>query len=311
MVRCAMWLCLLTMVCGYSGSAQTPSNPPENFRMVGVEKLHLARLPGAALPAYYSAGYEQRARALQGYIEGEQAFYRKQLGVGVGELVLAVLNPTDWPELSAGIPYGVPSVAGRPPVIVMPASWTEAKSMPLPDVSALTPATRAKVASSGRSVSEWVHDGEDGIGAHELGHVLVKNLGIEAPSLWLNELLASYVADAYVEDARPQDRLGEHVFTEISLRRPHPHTSLDYFDAHYKAIMSKTPSNYGWYQEQFNKRVLAVYAKEGLRFLRKMQAAFPEGGPELTNAEVLDKLETIEPGWKEWASELEADRVRE
>lgn len=56
--------------------------------------------------------------------------------------------------------------------------------------------------------------------------------------------------------------------------------------------------------------MLAVYRREGLGFLKKVKAAFPPGGPQLASAQVLKKLESMDPGWKQWAAEVEADHVQ-
>jgi hypothetical protein len=38
---------------------------------------------------------------------------------------------------------------------------------------------------------------------------------------------------------------------------------------------------------------------------------FPETGPDLALQEVPEKLETITPGWKSWAAQMEAGAVNE
>jgi hypothetical protein len=47
-----------------------------------------------------------------------------------------------------------------------------------------------------------------------------------------------------------------------------------------------------------------------VEFIRKIQSAFPKNGPNLDTAQVLERLETLRPGWKEWAAQLEADKVQ-
>jgi hypothetical protein len=54
-----------------------------------------------------------------------------------------------------------------------------------------------------------------------------------------------------------------------------------------------------------------VYAKQGLDFLIKVKATFPTGvKDDLSNAEVLSKLEQISPGFQAWASGLASKQTR-
>ncbi len=87
-------------------------------------------------------------------------------------------------------------------------------------------------------------------------------------------------------------------------------TKLKDFDAKYEEIAQTAPANYGWYQTVFAQRVMNLYRTDGVEFIRKIQSAFPKNGPNLDTAQVLERLETLRPGWKEWAAQLEADKVQ-
>jgi hypothetical protein len=58
--------------------------------------------------------------------------------------------------------------------------------------------------------------------------------------------------------------------------------------------MENDPRNYGWYQCAFDQRVIAVQAREGIKFLPKIKKAFPKGAPSLNSDQVLQKLETLD-----------------
>jgi hypothetical protein len=276
--------------------------------MESIHALGLPKLSGGSLPVYFSAGKEVRARKLQAFVEGERNFYRAKLGVSLDDLVLAVLNPRQWESVSAPLPYGMPSVEGHPRVIVMPADWDQVTAMPLPRDWEASPSLRKRAKATGMTWKALIHLGADGIGAHELGHVIIEDYGIDAQTHWFNEFLASYIGDVYVVEEQPQDVEANRIFWRASLEWPHAHTTLADFDAQYDEIMQNDPRNYGWYQCAFDQRVIAVHKREGLEFLTKIKAAFPLGGPRLTEAQVLEKLEAIDPGWKAWAAELNENK---
>ena len=307
------WTAILLSVAAPAVStlcAQQPRTREPEKRMEAVQQLHLSRLPGGTLPTYYSVGAEARARSLQTLIEGERDFYREALHVPLSDLNLAVLRPEDWSPVTTRDPYGMPSVQGHPRVITMPSDWNKVRIIPVPAVADLSPELQKEVRASGKPIAELVHTGSDSIGTHELGHAIIEDYGIGWTTYWLNEFLASYVGNVYVEEKRPADRAANRIFWQVGLNFPHPHTSLEYFETHYDELSEKAPQNYGWYQCALDQRVLAVHAKEGLTFLPKVKAAFPKGGPPLTSAQVLDKFESIDPGWKQWAAEVEANRVQ-
>ena len=289
--------------------AQQPLARPAEKRFEAVQQLKLAKLSGGTLPTFYSADAEVRARYFQSLIAGERNFYRQVLNVPLSDLQLAVLSPADWSPVNTHDPYGMPSVEGHPRVIAMPADWSKAVIIPVPEVGTLSPQLQAEVRATHKPMRDLVYVGADSIGTHELGHAIIEDYGIGWTTHWFNEFLASYLGNIYIEEKRPGDRAADHIFWQTGLGYPHPHTSLEYFETHYDALSATEPQNYGWYQCALDQRVLAIYRKEGVGFLRKVKAAFPPSGPRLNSTQVLDKLESIDPGWKQWAAEVEADHV--
>jgi hypothetical protein len=290
-------------------AAQQPTERAPQPRMDSLRALGIAHLEGGTLPTYYSPGSEERARTLQVFVEGERVFYRAKLNVPLNDLVLAVLNPQQWQPVSGPIPYGMPSVEGHPRVIVMPADWDSVTAMPLPKESDATPKLREQANASGRAWKTLIHLGADGIGAHELGHVILEDYGIDGQTHWFNEFLASYVGDVYIAEKQPQELDANRIFWKACLEWPHPHSTLAYFDAQYDELMQNDPRNYGWYQCAFDQRVIAVHAREGIKFLTKIKMAFPKGAAPLTSDQVLKKLETLDSGWKAWAALLSENKL--
>jgi hypothetical protein len=93
-------------------------------------------------------------------------------------------------------------------------------------------------------------------------------------------------------------------------RSPHPFTKLDDFESKYDELQQKYPGNYGWYQLALDQRVIEIYAQRGVGYLQAVKDSFPMNTAKLDSAELLDKLEGISPGWKAWAADLEAGKVK-
>jgi hypothetical protein len=294
----------------YAPAAEAGSGPEES-RMDGIKSLGLRSIPGS-LPTFYSPHAEARARDLQGLLGGEIAFYSDLFHVPFGPITLAVLDPQQWPSVAGEEPYGMPSVDGtRPAVVVMPVSWNEATWMVVPKREEVPPAMLRKALVKGTKWDQVKFEGCDGIGTHEIGHYVIRQLGIDPQTKWFNEFLASYVGYAYLKTKVPSSALSNEIFWTVGLdNSPHPFTKLDDFESKYDELQEKYPGNYGWYQLALDQRVIEIYAQSGVEYLREVRKEFPSGVQSLDSAQLLNKLERISPGWKAWASHLEAGQVK-
>ncbi len=275
-------------------------------RLDRVQALKAPRLDGT-VPTYYTPGYQQRARDLQRFATAEMGFAQRRLGVKLS-LSLAVLDKAQWSAAEQQLPYPMPSVTGEPPVALMPADWSAAEDFFAKETD-IASSTRKELAAHHLTWREASHRSGDLIGGHELGHAVIEAYGIQAGTRWLNELLASYVLYAYLKSERPDlVWLVDIVQESNRVELPQHHVSLDDFESRYMDILAKDGENYGWYQGQFLKQVKRVYARQGLKFLSEVRAAFPAGsspGHQLGNAETLRRLEKFSPGFTAWAASLE------
>jgi hypothetical protein len=173
---------------------------------------------------------------------------------------------------------------------------------------ALSPKTLERVAATGVSLQVGIRETADDIMYHELGHNYTAAYGVGTPNNWLGEFLASYLSEAYRTDApqSPRSRVFADALREW-LDGPRPkYTTLEDLERLY---MSVGIDNYGWYQAQFEKRVMEVYRTEGLSFVQRVKDAFPATPSErLPVAEVLARLDKISPGWVDWAASLARSR---
>jgi hypothetical protein len=274
--------------------------------MDGIKSLGLRSIPGS-MPTFYSPHGEARAQYLRSLLGSEIAYYADQFHVSFGPVALAVLDAPQWPTVAGDEPFGMPSVDGtNPAVVVMPVSWDEVTWMVVPKRKEVPPAMLRKALASGKRWDQVKFEGCDGIGTHEIGHFIIRQLGIDPQTHWFNEFLASYVGYAYLKAKDPGQALSNEIFWTVGLNKsPHPFTKLDDFETKYDELQQKYPGNYGWYQLAFDQRVIEVYRKLGMDYLREVRKEFPTGTPTLNNSQILDKLERISPGWNAWALRLE------
>jgi len=296
------------------GAARAPSDLDSgaSTRIDRVKSLGLESVPGS-MPAYYSPHAEARAKFLQDLLGGEIAYYANVFDVPVGPIALAVLDATQWPKVAGDEPFGMPSVDGtRPAVVVMPASWDEVTWMVVPKRAEVPPGMLRKALANGRKWDQVKFEGCDGIGTHEVGHFIIRQLGIEPQTHWFSEFLASYTGYAYLKAKDPAQALSNEIFWTVGLKNsPHRFSKLDDFESRYDELQQKYPENYGWYQLALDQRVIEVFKESGLDYLRRIRHEFPTGAPALDSAELLDKLEMISPGWRAWSLRLEAGNVGE
>lgn len=289
--------------------ALSATSTPKTFepgRLERVEALRDPLIKGAVI-TWYTRGFRRHAREIQRFMNGERGFIEKQLGVSV-PLSLAVLDPRQWKRVERQLPYPMPSVSGDPPVALMPADWTRGPDF-FPRQQDSNPALVKSVLARGSSWQDASHRAMDLVGGHELGHTAVDSYGIAPGTHWLNELLASYVMYAYLQHDR-RDLLWLIPVMQAICRvdRPQPRVSLEDFESRYMQILSTDAANYSWYQGQFMQQVQRVYARQGVRFLSKVRAAFPAGARRfaLGNAATLRRLDAIDPSFDAWAKSLAA-----
>jgi len=298
----------ITMFASLLAAAAPPTgNTFEAGRLERVKALGGPVIEGA-VRTYYTPGYEKRARKLQRFVDGERTFVKKELGIDV-PLSLAVLDPAQWKLVERQLPYSMPSVTGDPPVALVPADWPSAPQDIFAKESDAGPAVVEAVAAHGLSWNEANYQAYDLANGHELGHAVIDTYGIVPGTHWLNEMLASYVLYAFLQQER-RDLLWLDQLMQAAnpINRPQRHVSLDDFEAQYMQILTTDGRNYGWYQGQFFGLVRKVYARKGIGFLLEVRAAFPEGEKwfALGNAETLRRLEDISPGFVAWARDMNA-----
>jgi hypothetical protein len=282
-----------------SGLAQ-----PAQSILERLEERKLNQLVGP-VTTHYSVGARVRALKLQADIREMNALFNQKLGVQ-SDVTLAVLNRGDWIAV-AGEPAGLPLITGQPSVVFLPAeSGGFAFELIMSRKEAIpTTALNSYLKRTGKTYEMVADDFVDIIGFHELGHALSEAYGISYRHCrWLNEFVASYFAYAFVSEKRPEAKQVFELCGRPSKARP-KNTTLEDFERLYVRV-----DDYGWYQGMFEIRVQELYSDMGLKFLADLKAKFPSKSESKESPEVVvDKMESIAPGFRAWARGFERTSV--
>jgi hypothetical protein len=264
-----------------------PQNELTKVRSLNVDSLN------SEILVYFTPGYKERAEYLSGILKEANNFFKDSLGVEY-DYSIAVLDETQWNELDAPYPYGLPwNNAYKPYVIFMPADTSHGAVVD--DLSNFLERSDA---------NKYV----DNIGLHEVGHTYVceyiyggRFTDPEIPFRWFDELMANYFCYAFLKSVQPSMA---NLLYDVAFRTYDTagfnYTTLQQFEDYYFEI---PPPNYHWYQVTFIKRVIDVYNKNGLNFIREVKEKI-SWDKERTTEELLLELEIIAPGFIDWASLL-------
>jgi hypothetical protein len=305
---------LAAMIAGCAPSAlwaQDPApaaDPSGGITVASILAIGTEVLAGD-VPVYHSSGFSHRAAELQALIESGRHFFQDSLGLRA-HVNLAVLSQADWSRLT-DVPYTIPFYSAGEAVIFLPATTAGPIVDDYLSNQPRLPAARlARIRDAGFDFEDGAHAMVDLIGYHELGHLYTRAYGIQPPSPWMHEFLATYFAYAYLRRTQPHlAELWDGMVAAPPDARP-PHTSLADFDRLYFGV---GPENYFWYQGVFATRVTEVFDRHGLGFLSAVRESFPASDngtqppPAYSSDEVFAALERIDPGFMAWAERLETE----
>lgn len=232
-----------------------------------------------------SAGYEERAAALQELVRAAHAYLTKGLGTDFAPLVV-VADRADWARGGDETPpYGIPYASDDVLELVIPADPRENF---LIDVYA---------AHGSRKTAERF---ADLIAVHELGHLHMREMGLDLPSGWLGEFMATYLASCFLVARRPDDAALWYALSRAHAEGVRPeHRSLEVLDELYFGV---GPDNYIWYQNALTLMVERVQAAVGLDFALRLKSAGL--GPHSDGPTMLAAAEKAYPGFEAWAASL-------
>lgn len=306
MIRIALLVALLTVSFAPGASAQNPpaQPPPAPLGVESRDLLKQVQALGLAssrnrITVYYPKEHEAKSLRLRALVESAMGFYDRTLGVR-GELHLAVLLPAPWEKLITWQPYGIPGVAGEPPVAFLPATDDNLAANDALSIRAgVSAETIRLIEAAAGSYEEASRRYVDLVGLHELGHTYASSFGIRVPSRWAGEFLATYFAYAFLREHDPkQAEVWDGILRAYRDAVRPKHTTLADFERLYFGVGAQ---NYVWYQGRFQELVRRIYDDQGLDFLRAVKAAFPASETAALSAEeTMRRFAKIHPALGKW-----------
>lgn len=232
-----------------------------------------------------SAGYEHRAAALQELVHDAHAYLSEGLGTGFSPTMIVADRP-DWALGGDETPpYGIPYASDDGLELVIPADPRENFLIEL---------------YAGFGSRESAERFADLIAVHELGHLHVREMGIDLPSGWLAEFLATYLSCCFLVTHRPEDAAIWYALSRAHAEGTSPeHRSLEVLDELYFGV---GPDNYIWYQNALTLMVERVQPVLGLAFALRLRSSGL--GAQSDGPTMLAVADNIYPGFEEWADSL-------
>ena len=262
-----------------------------------LERLDLERFELDGVTVLYSAvpaSVEAEARRTGAAFAEAVGFFEDRLGEGL-HIVVAVLNPGDFGLVSEG-GHAMPFSAPVDRLVVVPARTDAVKP------------GGGRDSAPGRRLFEVIR-------LHELSHAVAAAYlypgGFDdhrPPVRWFDELIASYLAHAYMRETKPELAGYVEALARDMIDTGAPHfTSLEAFERHHDeyAATPQGASTLNWFHNVFNRRASELYDDHGLDFFRAIRRRLPWVRYELwTTESLLPDLEKISPGFFAWADEL-------
>ena len=314
-----IWIAAMTvlMVVSPAGATQNnePSGPLPLFEQ-GSKALKAVGLPSDTheITVYFSGEqYRDRAKSVQGLVEGAIDFYQDALAID-HKIDVVLFNETDWQKYigQAGPPYGLPFIAGSyvegTQIAIVPATANGVVSQgALALGNYAQEETLAKVPLTNRTFEDGASAFTDVIAIHELGHAYTTAYGIGPYSAWMNEFLATYFAYAYLREKHPDLATVFEIYA-YHLNADAPNTRPDYSLKRLETLyVGVGPQDYTWYQGMFVGLAMQVYDEMGLALFPELRAAFPRdensrefpGGADTLDEE-FETLAAISPVFGAW-----------
>lgn len=289
-MRMKHWMTLVALVlCIDPASGQNAEQ--------GVNALQ--RLDGFSFTVLYSAGHEERARAMAQLCERTMVCMDGRLDF-IPALQLKVLAQVDWSAHTAFPVYGMPHPV-RDTTLVLAAEDNDFWRSFVPDTAQLPEDLVIQVRSAygtpdgGLSMQPFF----DLLVLHELAHLYHLQRPVDFPRLWLGELFANVFLHTFIAAERPDLLPALTVFPRMVVARgtqDFQFTTLPELEANYELIASQHPTNYGWYQCRWHSAAASIYDRGGAIVLRKFWEGFTLPNGKLDDAALAELLrEKVHP----------------
>lgn len=245
---------------------------------------------------YYPTEFEKQAIMIQALVEKASTYYNDHLKINI-PVSVALFGPKEFERFTKEKwgqpdPYNtfLPFVAAGPPTVMcLPASSGSALDSFVQKAIKNLPLKKLNL-----SATEVSNRFTAFVGLHELGHQYMNELEISQPIHWFQEMMANFIADAFLTDSAASDGQLWQLVNEAFVSNLKP-TNIKI-----NGIGNGTQENYVWWQGNLTLQAHEVYKKKGFEFLRQLR--------ELNNVKIfsdnlafLIALEQIAPGFEQWA----------
>ena len=261
--------------------------------------------------AYYPPSVEKQAKSVQDLLEKAVVYYDRHLGISF-PISVVLFGPDEYARLTKEsdgeaaqynefLPFVTP---GPPKVMCLPATSGSA----LDSLTQLALKRSPSLKKLNLPIAEISQRFTALVGLHELGHQYIRELEICQSVHWLQEMLANFIADAFLTDVSPNDSL---IWQTVN------HAYDDYLkptNRTFSGIHKGNQENYVWWQGHITLRVHDVFEQNGFDFLQKLK--------KLSNVKIYHEddlsfiiaLDEIAPGFENWAEKsghiTKVDKVR-
>ncbi|MFZ1783785.1 MAG: hypothetical protein WAU23_01180 [Ferruginibacter sp.] len=267
----------------------------------------LNQLKDHDFPVYYSSGHKKRAEVTALRIEKAMAYHRQMLGFKPN-VILFVLNETDWKVYTSGMVYGMPHYDDKNNRLIIAAEDNPFWKSFLPPPNQLPnelrePIQTAYTNGEGQLSMQAFFDL---LAIHELGHAFHIQNELTMQRMWMGELFCNILLHTYIAENEPELLPALTLFPRMVVAggaREFKYTKLQDVHERYNEIGQQHPKNYGWYQCRWHTAAAGIYDSVGKEVCKKLWDALK------TQKEILNDEQL--PGFLEKAVDKSiADMIR-
>ncbi len=273
----------------------------QNADVVLLKVVESLKKSEGKVTVYYPSAVEKQAKSIQELIEKAVNYYNEHLGINF-PISVALLGPEEYSrygkeKYGTADPYNgfLPFVRTGPPKIMC---------LPAVNGSALDSLTQLAISQSSSikklklSIPEISQRFTALVGLHELGHQYIGELEITQAVHWFQEMMANFVADAFLTDISPDDALLWQTVAEAY------QTYLKPMNRTFSGIHKGNAENYVWWQGNITLIAHEVYKKYGFGFIQKLQRLSNIKTYQEDDISFIIALDQIAPGFEQWAEKF-------
>jgi hypothetical protein len=206
----------------------------------------LSNLSGTRINAFYSPGYESRARSISERVDKAMDYYRELLNVKP-QVTLLVLSVDDWPKYTTMPVIGMPHY-NNDSVLVVAAHDNPFWKSTVPPLDKLPASLAEQVRETYKNLAGELSMQPffDLLALHELGHAFHMQTALNVQRKWVQELLVNILLHTYVAENEPGSLPALTVFPHMVISNGTTgflYTSLKDVHERYNEIGSKYPNN--------------------------------------------------------------------